>query len=94
LSRLHLRHMNEGSISIGRNQESDMSIPKQSAPICRAFTATQSDDRGERTDPPVGHVEAGEPGVVASSLVDAFMYAIRGPAKGGCEGPILVTPSS
>jgi hypothetical protein len=69
-----------------------MYLPRQSAPIRRSLAATPPGDHGDRTERDSGLVAGSGPGVVPSSLVDAFMHAIRGPAKDGCEGPILVTP--
>lgn len=66
-----------------------MFIPKQSPPIGRVLGTVSSRDGAEL---PAGAVDAGNQRVVPSSLVDAFMYAIRGPSKEGHEGPILVSP--
>ena len=71
-----------------------MYVPRQNAPLRRTPAAVPPDDYGGCEEPAASRVEGGEPGVLPSSLVDAFMHAIRGPAKDGCEGPILVVPDA
>jgi hypothetical protein len=70
-----------------------MYIPRQNAPIRRTLAAMLPDDDGGSAEPATRRAERGAPGLVPSGVVNAFMHAIRGPAKDGCEGPILVVPN-
>jgi hypothetical protein len=71
-----------------------MYIPRQNAPIRRTPVAMAPDDHSGCAEPAACRMHGTAPGVVPSSFVDAIMYAIRGPSKEGCEGPILVVPGS
>jgi len=69
-----------------------MNFPRQNAPIRRTLATAIPDHRGACAEPAACRMPGTAPGVVPSSFVDAFMDALRGPSKEGCEGPILVVP--